>query len=216
MNQFVVSLTVTVLIGAITAYQTYLTRKQLTLQTESMGKNRKQKTNIVVPWRHLYGPPLIMVLLAAASWIPYLLSANGQTQPNASNNPPSHLFQWGPLTSPARAEDIKVLLVKVHGSDFKQYAGTYKLAGLAFHYSGEGNILDLQKLQKSALYEIENQDMEIFIPLDQDFITTMQHAIGTNYRLLLVPSGVSMDQFSTLRQAALLGIKQTDMASGGP
>lgn len=89
--QFWVSLTVTVVIGLVNTYGTYLTRQQLKLQIRTIPTSKQQKSSPSISRKYLYGPTVVMVLLAAVSWIPYFL---GETQATLREIPPAFISQY--------------------------------------------------------------------------------------------------------------------------
>lgn len=96
------------------------------------------------------------------------------------------------------------------GDDFKLFA-------VAVHYDGKQDILDTKNLRKSNLFDIVSFPTTIVIPLDDKFIQEVKDGIrGTNYFLLLIPNGVSVDEFETLRQARRLGVELVTSSSGPP
>ena len=94
----------------------------------------------------------------------------------------------------------------------------YKIAGVCYHYEGLGDVQDVQDLQKSELHDIVEGDIIIGIKLDQKFMNTwlQERKSNTNYVLVLVPNGINMNQFSTMRQAMALGVKPLNGAIGPP
>ena len=210
MDQFTTSLAVTILIGGVNAYQTYLTRKQLKLQAEAMDKSAKKaaKVTLVLPWKYAYGPTLVMAALMALSWIPYFVNkpiARGELL---------YILEHGTDT-PFNANDPR-LRVTANGSLLLSYRDSYHVAAVGFHYYGTGDIKDAPGLQKSELYDIENGPIVMRIKPDAQFIEAANRERGTSYALLLVPKNVQMDQFSVLRQAESIGVIILQTAAGPP
>jgi hypothetical protein len=93
----------------------------------------------------------------------------------------------------------------------------YRLALICFRTDGTQDYLDIERLQKSALYDIQNTGMRIILIVDEEFVEEWKQGMrGTNYFLFLVPRGVEMNQFSTIRQAQALGTIQLAGRAGPP
>lgn len=134
-----------------------------------------------------------------------------------------YMVSWGIWGSPSGngppipAERVEALRVVVQGLLLQQFKSSCKIAGVAFHYSGTTDIDDAQALQKSGLYDIYKGPITIRIPLDEQFRKSLIVGTwGTNYSLLLVPNGISIDRFATLREAKKLGIRILQLNSGPP
>jgi len=108
------------------------------------------------------------------------------------------------------------LAVVADGSRLLSYAPKFKIAAVAFHWIPLRDVADVTELQKSRLFDIKNAEIEIGIQTDNKFIDETKRMRGTAYVLLLVPNGITMDEFVTLRQAYLLGVKKLDGVSGPP
>jgi hypothetical protein len=94
----------------------------------------------------------------------------------------------------------------------------YKANGIAYHYVGDIDVLDVDDLQKSALYDARQGIEIILIKANSTFIeefTSGKHT-RTNYMLLAVPTKLGNPQFSTLRQAYALGIQTLWSGTGPP
>jgi hypothetical protein len=93
-----------------------------------------------------------------------------------------------------------------------------KLMGIAYHYVGDIDVMDVSELQKSALYDARRGAEVILIKASNTFIAEMASGLHfrTNYVLLAVPAKLGNPQFSTLRQAFALGIKTIWGGTGPP
>lgn len=150
-------------------------------------------------------PMVAMAVLVILAWTPQLLSWWNAPPPSA------FVYQFGPYPALDRT-----LFMQADTTNINKYASDYKLIGVAFHYLANGDVKDLDKLQKSPPFDIV-PNAQIFIHLDDDFVQEMKSGIGhTNYVLLMVPNGLSPDKFSTLRQAISLGAKVIGGGSGPP
>jgi hypothetical protein len=107
--------------------------------------------------------------------------------------------------------------MELSGSVLMPYRINYRVAGACFRYHGTADILDATGLQKSGLYDIKDEALKIEMPWDSSFIDTIKRGeVETSCSLLLVPNGVTMDQFSTLRQAEAIGVKVLQTVAGPP
>ncbi len=123
---------------------------------------------------------------------------------------PLYMGYWGPES---RLQDGRSYLsIKTFGKYFISKKSAFQLAGVAFKYEGV-DPLEANDPYKSSLYEIRDEmiDLQILVPP-----TFMQRGLGTNYALLLIPKGVSTNQFSTLHQAQGLGVVYVQHFSGVP
>ena len=99
----------------------------------------------------------------------------------------------------------------------QRFGADYRIAGVAFHYFGTGDIKDSTGLQKSGLFDLEDRQINMYIFPDQKFTqeVVQAHLGATTYFLLVIPKSVRLDQFSTVRQAESLGAIALD-GNGGP
>jgi len=135
----------------------------------------------------------------------------GLAGPNAELPHYQYVFEWGVA---AGSNDLKL---GTNGQWFSSKSSGYKLAAIAFHYRGDLDVLDTSDLQKSALYDIVPGTVMMRIKTDDAFRQRFKSgARVTNYVLLLVPHGVSMEQFSTLREAIAVGVIAVSRTSGPP
>jgi hypothetical protein len=72
-------------------------------------------------------------------------------------------------------------------------------------------------LNENNLYDITPGYVSIGIPLDARFKQELIDGLhGTNYKLLIVPNGIEMHNFRTLRQAERLGVRVVGFGAGPP
>jgi hypothetical protein len=143
----------------------------------------------------------VMTSLTIACWVPLFIKSE--------EFPKDVAVTWG-------LNDAVSGQVTIDGTRLQRYQGRFRIAAVGFHYSGSPDVIDVTGLQKSAMYEIVNTaQIRIIVPFDQVFLRdwTIGSARGTNYRVLLVPVGINLEQFRTLREAYALGVK--DIWSGG-
>lgn len=183
-QQFWLQIAVTIVIGVIAIY--YQRKQVQSLKPSNRGKWTK------------YWPIGFVVLLAASSWIPYIMR-------------PDDLPDFPDPHPPIREYGVKVgeCRVGVNGERFLKYAAHYKVACGCYFYDGSGDILDAPQLQTSAAYEINNSRITMRILWEPGF---KQYVLAKlpgklNLVVFLMPIGVEPDQFSTLRQAKALGVR---------
>lgn len=155
----------------------------------------------------VYGPIAVLVALVLLAWIPHLRNP----EPLAGNV----ITRWG-MVDHKEGHPYQFVIV-VSGKYLQSYREEYQLDALCLHYDGTQDYVDAPGLQKSALYEIRDVEVEMIITADEAFVKDFKSGMkGTNYIAILVPKGVSMDQFSTLRQAFALGITGRGSVYGPP
>jgi hypothetical protein len=200
----------------IGGYNIVLQRRQIALM--SKAKPKKGAATEPPSFWGSYGRYFVMLGFIGLAWAPYAIDLIW-SPPHLTEF--SYMTIWGPNSPPGQQPTIgglKTLLAVANGRTLTSYSANYKLAAIAFHYYGMSDVDDVSTLQKSNLYDIKDQEaINILIPVTDVFREEMAHAgWGTNYGLLLVPNGVSMDQFSTIRQAKALGVKVMQTSSGPP
>jgi hypothetical protein len=195
------------ILAAATIYGVYLQHRQVQLMA-SLPKSRKQEIKPVY-W------PLISVAVIgiAVSWLPVVFSKD-------VNISQQYMQQWGmmprPNVTPSSDWHTMMGTITADGRLLYNQRNKYELAGIAFDYFGTQDPKDTTDLSKSSLYDIQNGDIHISIPLSETLIADKQQGkAGTNFMLLLVPKGVRMEQFSTIHQAEALGAKVLSQG-GGP
>ena len=105
-----------------------------------------------------------------------------------------YLLAWGVSHSSGH--------VVVDAEVLSPYSPRYKLAVLANRRTGLVDERDDMFIQKSKLFDIRGKHLKIVVPFDDQF--TKSPGI-VEFTILLVPHGVEMSQFSTLRQILALG-----------
>lgn len=184
----------------ITAYSAYFQRKQYLL---SLASPKKRGAAIQKVWWQ--APSLIATsLLAIMAWVPF-----GLDHLNRAPTPTVGISGWG-TQDPINGLPIGVALIKDDPS--------IRIMGVAFHYDGIVDVLDVNQLQKSALYDARVGGITVIIRPDQLFLSdaaTRKH-VRTNYILLSVPAALREPSFSTLRQAYAMGAKSLWNGTGPP
>jgi hypothetical protein len=131
--------------------------------------------------------------------------------------PGTLMTYWGSSTIGPQPIESMRLMVTTNGLYFAEYKKAARLAAVAFRYYGTGDVLDASGLQKSGLFDITDQPISLLIQVDSEYKNTMKRGdTETMYYLLLVPRDVNMDQFNTLRQAQLAGVKLLESHGGPP
>ena len=120
-----------------------------------------------------------------------------------------YMTEWG-----RSKEAPDLIAVKTKGAYFRSHKSSYHLAVVCYPYFGVGDPIDVTDLHKSGLREITDGEIEITAALPRLVSGTAAVAQRLNFSLLLVPNGVEMNQFSSLRQAFRLGVVQLEIASG--
>jgi hypothetical protein len=184
-QQFWLQLAVTALIGIIGIYYT---RKQVQLQKPDNQSGAWSK----------FWPIILMIVLAASSWIPYIIHPDDLPD---FPDPHAPVYDYGVTPSEC--------YVSVNGQRFSRYAGHYKLASGCYLYDGNGDILDAPQLQVSRTYDINNSQFRMRIPWGPGFKQYVLTKLPSHLNLVvfLMPVGIDPGQFSTLRQAKALGVR---------
>ena len=140
------------------------------------------------------------------------LSSYGFYSINQAEVAQNYMLGWGVdgvVTNPPS------VAIVANGHLLMKYRSSFKITGVCFIGFGTHDFLD-DDLEKSGLHEITDDRIPIRIPLSQNFLDRHRGYSGTNYELLLVPNGVTMDQFATTRQAQALGVRVLQERHGPP
>ena len=106
--------------------------------------------------------------------------------------------------------------VEVDGSLLQKFKTDFCcIAVVSFQWNMQGDYRDAMILTKSGPHDIENRVMGIASPWGEKFKNKFKPG-GTNYSLLLLLKGSSLDKFSTLREAESVGIKVLSTRGGPP
>jgi hypothetical protein len=210
--QFWWSLSATILGVVLTGASAYYQKKAVELMLQTMSKKKQQE--FAMSKRSLRWPIVVMVLIATSSWIPYLISDH---KPSIGE---VHMFYWGTGASSDKSipiDQLAALSVGINTADLSQLARKkYRIAAVAFLPSGYIDYDDEANLQKSFLHDIPDKQLDIPIPLGDDYRALFkQGRRSTLYDALLVPKDITMDKFTTLRQAKSMGVIVA-AAMGGP
>ena len=165
-------------------------------------------------WRR-YWPLSCMALMLIGTWVPYFLP-----KPKPQFTGTGALLYWGqgssdtfgqPWPTPGQAPNVRVT---VDGHLIDDFKDGYRVGAIAFHASGATAAEDVRELEKSSLFDIHPEPMDIRIFLSVHFMDLFTSGLrGTNYRAVLVPNGVRMEDFQTLHEAYKLGV--IDIGHGG-
>jgi hypothetical protein len=185
-------------------------------QARYMNPQAVQNAIAALPWSKAlwrrYWPIFLILLLMIGTWIPYLA---GVGNPEFEIHP----LTWGPTSQPgAPLQGVKSLTVTIDGTVIpKSIRKRYRIAAVAFHYTGAKDVDDVE-MSKSRAYDITDNTITLLIPLSDTFRHEMlvEGLRQTTYYILLVPQEYAMDDFATLRQAQALGVKKAGMGFGPP
>jgi hypothetical protein len=192
---------------AVGIYQSRLQIRQMKL---ALAPAKVQEVN-AMPWFKTYWPMVAMLVAMVGSWIPYFVV----------NRPPeTALTAWGPNGQVGAKWPMPgippQLTATLNGRSVISRRATHHVAVVAFHSFGTTDVEDVRDLQKSSLFEIRDDYIKIVFPVNDTFMAEVAKGYeGTAYTALLVPNGVRMGDFQSLREAHKLGV--TDIGGGiGP
>ena len=186
------------LVAAVGLYlawrQTQLTIRQMTAAGQTIPTR---------PWWFSWhiGTLILLVILA---WIPRFTGPS-QSEPQVAKAPTAKLVRWGPST-----DHENMVFVSIDASGLRQFTHTHKLILVVFHNSTQIDMNDVVTIRKSVLYDIRDNE-ELYIQITKDFGEG-----GTTYVVVLVPNGMSPDNFKTLREATSAGARIVAYGSGPP
>lgn len=185
-------------------WQVRIMKQQIASLPHQKNKRVEQEKQLL---RRLYTPVIIMAILVVLAWVPYFL-----TTPSA---PPDPVSAWGMDAQFVPSRPVMQMLVNQDG--LAKYRAKYRMVAVAFHYYGDGDVKDTTGLQKSGLFDIGTGQQKILIrPGDEYTQALLKGDHGTFYALLLVPNGITLAQFSTLREAQRLGALDISDKIGPP
>jgi hypothetical protein len=216
--QFYISIAVSGLCLVVGGIQAHYAQKSFALMIASMStkKRNEYRQKVTLGAVQKWWPLALMILLSVTAWIPYWLTPDDlykQVQ----------ISSWGPdapMGSVLNIDQLQNLKVTADGSHASTSTrNKYRVAAIAMHYDGTRDANDVEFLVKSNEYDIADGVISILIPISPRFRADYGPPLnwrGTGYALLLVPKEISMDKFSTLRQAQSLGVKILGTGGGGP
>jgi len=162
--------------------------------------------------------------MAILSAISLIACASGFALSYINEPSPNYLLGWGPsgpgqivMGNPPSLQGSLSSELKVDGALLGDYKGKYKIMGICFHHTNNGDVLDERDLSKSGLIDIEPRQIIISIPWNQKFIHELASGFQqAGYDLLALPLGVAPGDFDTVRQAIALGAIRLQRVSGPP
>jgi hypothetical protein len=86
---------------------------------------------------------------------------------------------------------------------------------IAFHWPTDKDVDDSEDIQKSQVLDIRNSPLTFYIHPDRKFIDLLNQGSGINYAIIILPSDVPANGFSTMRQAKKEGAEVFPAGSGG-
>jgi hypothetical protein len=126
---------------------------------------------------------------------------------------------WG-IVDHREGQPYRVQLVVDGGrilSHNPSFQSDYRLGLLCFRTDKTKDFRDIDRLQKSALYDVGDGAVHIVVTVDDAYVEEWKRGARlTYYFLFLVPKGVGMSDFSTIRQAEALGAIQIAGRLGPP
>ena len=208
---------VTGLIQAIPTILLLMTGKNV-LDGEKKKKNSKAASQVDKQAKR------VIVVMATALTLSLVLSGIGlwKSYQPLSNETADFMRSWGAFGSNGepwpKPNAAPLLIVIADGRGLQPYTHSHRLGAVAFHAIPPQDYMDNHNLQKSELHDIANDDeIQILIPAGEKFVSEFSAGMrGTNYSVLLVPNGVNMSDFSTLRQAVAMGVILGKHHSGPP
>jgi hypothetical protein len=189
---------VTALIGLMGLYYS---QQQLRLMNPANESDSKR-----FQWARVW-PLVVMVALAASSWIPYLIHDDLPEFPD----PKPYVRGY------AASALAKQCVITVSGERFWKYSKHYKLAGACYFDDGLADVLDVPQLQVSRAYDIVKTNLALRVPWGPTFGPYIEekHARFVTMVVLMLPIGVDPGSFSTLRQAKALKVRVVMAGSAG-
>lgn len=107
--------------------------------------------------------------------------------------------------------------VIVDGRMLTKWADDYRVMVVCFHYTGAVDADDVENLSKSQAFDITGGSINILIPWSSAFIEEVRTGRpGTNYKILLIPLGLPITAFETLREAKKKGAMLVQTMHGPP
>jgi hypothetical protein len=184
-------LLIPILALAVAGYSAHLQRQQVNLMTA--GQNVLPGIPAGQSW---WKSPTVIALfiLVLLTWVPWLWT----TFVSPKFQPYVTIVSWGALNLPAGQLQITAAVTATKENE--------KLEAIAFHYKGDVDVMDAKDLQKSAMYDVRAGIQILVIHIDDKFTGEILSGMrNTSYILLIVPSSLRPEDFSTLREAFARG-----------
>jgi hypothetical protein len=151
---------------------------------------------------------LVAVVLVALSYVGGL---NVEQAYRQAGVPPEakYMVAYGALDentkvwrNPVKIEGMAAGKIVVNGYILGKFSSRYKLVATCFHWNGLGDVKDAKEISKSGAFDIRDAEITIPIPWNKQFIEELNiYTHGTNYVLLMIPKKVSLDSFTSVREA---------------
>jgi len=157
-------------------------------------------------WLKRYWPMFAMMILAAVNLggIGYREYQKHRSFPPEFDDPNNLPLMTGyGLDTPSSCfANLQSKILLAHRSDYKVAIG-------CFLWDGTVDRLDAPNVQVSNLYDIVDGETALRVTWGEVFnkYRQEQHAVGIIVAVFIVPNGVSITQFTTLRQARALGVR---------
>ena len=193
---------IAVLAVAIAGYTAHLQREQIKIM--KAGQESLPGLPRPAPWWRM-SPVIAVFALALLTWVPWVWA----TWITPMSQPQVAVASWGLYDLTNRQLQMTVASARANKDQ--------KFLDVAFHYKGEVDFEDVSELQKSALYDVRVGAQVMIFRYDEKFAAEWASGIKTtSYILLIVPSTVRPEDFSTIRQALSKGAKIVGGGSGPP
>jgi hypothetical protein len=192
-------------------YSAYWQRRSVMMAIEARGQENRPEAIPQSAW--WINPSVIaLFLLSCSLWGRYILS---------------HVTRETSTTIRTVGTDISgstdifghflqiAITLSVDGNEIYSYF-PQKVMAIAFHWPTDTDVDDTPELQKSPVYDIKKSTLTFYIKTaDQKFINLLNGGTGINYALIILPTGVGGDSFTTMRQAKMEGAKILGAGSAG-
>jgi hypothetical protein len=159
--------------------------------------------------------PILAVLVALAWWPDIAERLNQPTLQNPAK------AGWGARTAITESGTSRLkeltLFVTLDGAYLNRYAENFSMIAVAVHYRGDRDLDDVAITEKSAVYGIHDEQELLLIKTSQTFIDEVNAGLrNTTYFVVLVPNGLTPENFTTFRQAKHLGAIVLPVGGGPP
>lgn len=196
------------IVQAVYAALSYHRRPDMELQGSSVLK--RPYINLVV---------LVALVWAAVGYDLYDRHYSSRDPIQSVNADTGVVVLWG-LVDHREGQPYQVQLVADGGrilSHNSSFQSDYRLGLVCFRTDKTKDFRDIDRLQKSALYDVGDRAVHIVVTVDDVYVEEWERGARlTYYFLFLVPRGVGMSDFSTIRQAEALGAIQIAGRIGPP
>jgi hypothetical protein len=192
----------------IAGYAAFLQQKQVNLII-----SQTPKPDAAMLARPLWKSPIVIVMfiLACLTWGPYVLTHfptdKTTTIPNLGITIEGDADQFNRFLN-------ATLSISIDGNQIYGYS-PQKVMAVAFHWPTDRDIDDAQDLQKSQVLDIRKSSLTFYMNTSQSFLDLVNKGSPIYYAIIILPTNISGDSFSTMRQVKIEGAKILEAGSGG-